>query len=162
MKRSSTIALGLCLILNMTSSAFARTGGGSEVGNGGEVITLPDDTVILGDPYIPRPDPSQAITYADLNPLLRAEIERAGRFLVKFGAAVDDSVPHVASPTNDQTQQIVRSRYLSRVAQAQFMVSTVMDTAMVQYYFVDPLPSSTSVAARKVRSLGLIKLFSRK
>jgi hypothetical protein len=154
MKRSSTIALGLCLIFNMLPSAFAGAGGGSEVGNGGEVITLPDDTVILGDPYTSRPDPSQAITYDQLNASLKAEIERAGRFLVKFGAAVDNSIPNDPTPTDDQIQQMVRKRYLSRVAQAAFLVSTVMDTAMVQYYFVDPLPS-TCTSAEDIDANGL-------
>jgi len=68
--------LALAALTPNSSRASSATGGRG----GADVIILPDQSVVLADPYAKKAGPA-----AQLNPVLVEEIKRAGKFLVLFG-----------------------------------------------------------------------------
>ena len=74
----------LCFVFATHAHAQGR---GSDAGNGGGAIVLPNGDVILADPYIVQT--GQPVFFEQFHSELKDEITRAGRLLVNFGATED-------------------------------------------------------------------------
>lgn len=86
-----------------------KKGGSSGVGGGGYFITLPDQTVILGDPFIVR----EGVPFK-LNPILEEELVAIGKLLVRYGAnALKSDAAKSEFIDRYVTNSIVDYRYVS-------------------------------------------------
>lgn len=110
------------------SSSYARAGD-KEVGNGGDAVTLPDDSVILADPFTKRIGSPQ-----NLHPALVTELKRVGRLLTRYGAMWNYRERHYNHGAS--------AGHWSGVDyhdQAKFVEESVLDP-LIEYRFVDALP----------------------
>jgi hypothetical protein len=141
----TTVSISLMFPLIYPKPASAEKGGGTDIGRGGNVVVLPDDTVHLADPFIVRPAQDQVHPFSDFNGALRGEIERIGRLMVRLGVAIDESIDEkpwkTRKPTEAEKKQTRYLRYSTRDAQAKFIVSNVEDP-LTEYVLVDKFPSS--------------------
>jgi hypothetical protein len=142
------LQLGVQLMAPLAASlvsglAWGAGGGATDVGAAGAVVLLPDDTVKLADSYVSDPNSKDRKSFRDLNPLIQREIERAGYFLVRYGADVDATVPSVPGvrPSEEERKSTLKSGYMSRDVQAKFVIEQIEDPLTVDYYFVDALPA---------------------
>jgi len=112
---------------------------GTEVGNAG-VRELKDDTVVLADPWMQRPADGKGHPFSDFPRELRIEIGRIGFLLVRLGAdpyVETDRIP-MRPPTDAERDDMIRTAYLNRSANAKFVVDAMMGQG-VEYHFVDSL-----------------------
>ena len=109
------ILTGLAITLASAGSVNALAGAGSS--GGGDAIILPDDTVILADPYIVPNGTGFNLSDKKLNEKLDAELLRIDRFFYRMGAADD-----------------------IRFTQTKFFAENIF-SQRVEYRFTDSLPS---------------------
>lgn len=129
----------MCTVALFPAFTWAGHGGGTDVGGGGNVVVLPDDSVHLADPYIVRPNPDAVHPFSDFRPELRGEVEFIGRLLVRLGAAVDETVSAKIpghNPTDEEKRQTRVSRYVMRDAQAKFIAMNV-ESPITEYVFIE-------------------------
>jgi hypothetical protein len=110
-------------------------------------VILPDDTVVLADPYIVRSGPDDAATLA---PKLVAEIRRLGRMLVRFGAKEGGCLS--SSPRELEYLQdtgLCDGIVVARMAESDFVNTYVLDP-LVEYHFVREIPSSCPTSPSSV------------
>ena len=117
----------LTAILLWTGSA---AGEGGNVSGGGGAIILPDDSVILADPYTPRVGSDSV---GELSLPLRAELEHIGDLIVRYGASYPSS--DGALTMYRQTLQVISS----------FISESVFDP-LIEYRFVPRLPDTPECA----------------
>ena len=134
------------IILIVETSAWSHGGGGSHVGGGANAIELPNDTgYILADPYILHPGRENKKDFENFDPMIKFELERIGHFLVRLGAAIDDSPddmpPEKDAPPDERATQI-HSQYLSLTGPSKFFVQTVKDP-LLEYRMMDDFSTVT-------------------
>ncbi len=144
MKRQYSKLLVMAMTMAPLFAWAERGGGGTDIGRGGNVVVLPDQSVHLADPYIIRPAVEAVHPYTDFHPSIRAEIDKIGRLMVRLGAAVDEKVETKSlkrNPNEDEKKQARIARYASRDAQAKFIAMNVANVT-TEYVFVDQFPST--------------------
>jgi hypothetical protein len=142
-------AILLCVLSEfMSVKSFAIGGAGTGVGNGGTVVTLPDGSVVMSDPFVaPNTDPYQK--FSNLNLTIQTELAFIDRLLVRYGALPDQSeIPDTdfAAGTPQAVQDAqsaarVLQEKQSRTGQSYFLTSQVINN-QIQYYFTDTLPAN--------------------
>jgi hypothetical protein len=126
-------------------NSFAMMGG-TGVGNGGTVISLPDGSVVMSDPFVkPNDDPYQK--FSNLNMTIQTELGLLDKLLVRYGAIADQSpIPDTSFPSGTpqtvidaQSAAAILQEQYSRTGQSNFLM-TLVASDQIQYHFVATLP----------------------
>lgn len=99
----------LSLVMSLITASVAFAGGGSDAGNGGDAIVLPDGNVVLADPYVKGSGACD--TCGNLHEDLIREIRGAGKLMVYFGASRQgDSISFIE---NDVLSSLTEYRFVA-------------------------------------------------
>lgn len=135
----SRLLFTLTLSLFVCGAALAKEGGATGVGGGGNAVVLPNDTVVLADPYYPREGNEPTFHCKDgergqLHPALIEELNRAGHFLVRYGATIG---------LNRNWSDFITTREWDFREPSKFIAEVVLGPT-VEYCFVTKLPHAES------------------
>lgn len=118
--------------------------GGTDVGGGGNIVILPDDTIHMADAYVQHPERQDPHEYKDLSPELRGEIEKSTRMLVRYGAAVEKWLnPDLLGRWPHPPELIMAEKggYTTRNAQAGWFREQIW-APEIRYVFTDKIPET--------------------
>ncbi|HUP56703.1 MAG TPA: hypothetical protein VM598_04570, partial [Bdellovibrionota bacterium] len=119
------------MILLLTAQAAWAQGSGGRGGN--DAIRLPDDTIVLADPYVIRNG-----TRGELDPTLITELDRVDKLLFRYGADVTPNVR--VTPSFIPGYLEFRKEELWRPMDRTIFMERQVFNPLVEYRFVDSMP----------------------